>query len=86
MNTYLKTTKLFRWLIKGPDSNITPKLLVPFVDETGKLTVARYVLKSIIHSNLIGCDNYLYRLDARSVRYMKRVKIIEMKGEKNEKT
>jgi hypothetical protein len=87
INTYLKTTELHRWLIKGPDFNITPKLRFPFRDETSKITIVKYILKGVIGSNLINCENYLYRLDARSIRYMRRVKIIEnRKGESYEKT
>lgn len=72
----LKITELFRHL---QSTESYPKLRYPFRDEYGKLTVAKYKLVGIIEGNIKDLNNYVFRLDARSVRYMRRVKIIENK-------
>lgn len=71
----LKTTELCRYIqsaeLKGTE------IRFPFRDEIGKTTVAKYKLVEILESNISVLYNYIWRLDGRSVRHMKRVKIIE---------
>lgn len=53
------------------------KLVQTFIDETGKLTKVRYGLIGISKNNKTQLITYNWRLDARSIRYMKRKAIIE---------
>ena len=71
----LKTTELHRYLQSGECRS--RKLLFNFKDEFGKITIAKYYLVWVFTSKVKELDNYIWRLDGRSVRYMKRVKIIE---------
>lgn len=65
-------TVLDRHLIVPVDeTNCMPKIVKPFMDETCKQTHAKYVLKNIL------LDKCIYRLDARSIRYGKRMSINE---------
>lgn len=48
-----------------------------FRDEDGKYSIARYKLVGIVESHIKDFVNYIWKLDARSIRYMKRKKIIE---------
>lgn len=70
----LHTTHICRHL---QSTECYPKLRFPFRDETGKITVAKYKLVGLLKGRIEGLDNYVYRLDARSVRYMKRVVVVE---------
>ena len=71
----LKTIKLYRYLQSGEFHG--KKLVFNFRGEVGKLTIAKYKLIKILKSNVKNSDNYLWKLDARSIRYMRRVRIIE---------
>jgi len=72
----LHTTELPRW-VRLPLETVRGKAyLVPFRDETGKTTTARWVMKKIWHHGDLKLE-VIFRLDGRSVRYMKRVRIIE---------
>jgi hypothetical protein len=72
----LKTTKLYRYITTG-DDYIGKSIRLPFIDEYGKITEAYYKLVKVIAGPLKNHYNYKFKLDARSVRYMRRVKIIE---------
>ncbi len=56
------------------------KYLQAFRDEHGKITVAKYSLVGIIDTNLRDFKSYVYKLDKRSIRYMRRVNVIENKS------
>jgi len=72
----LYTTELPRWKRLSAEDVRGVKLVTPFRDETRKITTAKWKMKyGWHHGNLVM--SYLFRLDGRSVRYMKRVKIIE---------
>ncbi len=67
----LKNILFFRYL-RVPRCLFSPaETTYTFRDERGKLTAARYRVK-YIHDNTM-----IYRLDARSIRYMARRQIIE---------
>lgn len=50
---------------------------INFIDKYGKITVARYKLIEAIEHPKTKKFAYLWKLDGRSVRYMKRKRIIE---------
>ena len=75
---------LFRYL-QTANPPIGKYLRLSFIDETRKITVAKYKLVKILESNLNDLSNWVYRLDARSIRYMKRCSIIENKPFKGAK-
>lgn len=70
---YLKTTHLQRFVASTHRS--LPMLARNFIDEHGWVTMAKWKLHSFYGQ--YGQKFYVYRLDARSIRYMKRVEIIE---------
>jgi len=53
------------------------KIVQTFRDELGKITVAKWELKNSILLQPGHLWSYQYRLDARSIRYMKRAVIYE---------
>lgn len=69
------TIEMFRYLQSGEFHG--KKLTIPFRDRYGKTTVAKYKLVDIIEHHVKERNNYIWRLDGRSIRYMQRVKIIE---------
>lgn len=71
----LYTTRVFRYLQSGAFHG--KKLIIPYRDEYGKITVAKYKLIKIIEHHVKECNNYLWKLDGRSIRYMRRVKVVE---------
>lgn len=73
----LYRTKLYRYLQSAEKHG--KKLIFSFMDEYGKVTNAKYILKGIMDSNINDIFNFIWRLDARSIRYMSRVSIIENK-------
>ncbi len=73
----LYRTKLYRYLQSAERPG--RKLRYSFMDEYGKITNAKYILKEVINSNVKDILNFVWRLDARSIRYMRRVRIIENK-------
>lgn len=74
----LKTISLYRYL--QSKEFYGKKLLFNFRDEAGKLTVAKYKLIKVLKSNVKNSDNYFWKLDGRSIRYMKRVEVVENLG------
>lgn len=72
----LYITELPRWKRLPIDDALGTAYLIPFIDETQKLTTAKWRMKSLWHHGELKIS-VLFRLDGRSVRYMKRVKIIE---------
>jgi len=72
----LYTTELFRWKRLPIDEVMGVRISVPFIDETHKYTTAKWRMKEGWYSGGKAIY-YLFRLDGRSVRHMKRVKIIE---------
>ncbi len=72
----LHITVLPRWVRVSLERASGSTYLVPFVDETRKLTTAKYRMKNLWHHGDLKIS-VLFRLDGRSVRHMKRVKIIE---------
>jgi len=54
-----------------------PLIIKPFRDETGKITTVKYRLIGGFGGKGRDDRKYIWRLDARSIRYMKRAKIIE---------
>jgi len=73
---YLKHIEIFRYLqTASPEYGST--LCYPYRDETRKITVAKYRLIKILYHHIEDLKNWVYRLDARSIRYMRRVSIIE---------
>ena len=79
----LKTTKLYRYLQSG--EFYRKKLTFLYIDELGKTTRVRYRIIGLLESHIGDLDNYLCKLDARSISYMKRVVIIENKRAEAEK-
>jgi len=71
----LYTTNLFRFL--QSDTYYGNIILQPFIDEKYKITTAKWKICGIIKGYL--ADNFVYRLDKRSIRYGKRFKVIENK-------
>jgi len=74
-----KRIRLYRY-IQSAEAH-TKKLKYTFVDEHGKITIVKYILKKMMYSNINNLVNYIWRLDGRSIRYMKRVMVIENKKE-----
>lgn len=71
----LKTTILKKYLILDDRylyAGIS-KIRFPFIDENQKITMARYHLYK--EEKKLMLYRYWYKLDERTVRYMKRVKI-----------
>lgn len=54
-----------------------PFICVPFMDENLKHTTAKYKAIGVDKGGHSDVMIYVWKLDGRSVRYMKRVKIIE---------
>jgi len=75
MSTLTRVTELYRYIQSAEFKG--RKIVFNFRDEFGKITVAKYKLVEILESNISDLYNYILRLDGRSVRYMRRVKIIE---------
>ena len=75
MSTFTRVTELYRYIQSAEFKG--RKIVFNFRDEFGKITVAKYKLVEILESNISDLYNYILRLDGRSVRYMRRVKIIE---------
>lgn len=75
----LKTITFYRYIQSGEPKGAILHFLIR--DETGKCTIAKYKLVKVLETNIKDLYNYVWRLDGRSIRYMKRVKIIEnLKG------
>ena len=72
----LYTTELPRWKKFRAKQVRSTVWSVPFIDEHGKLTTARWKFKEGWYVNREPVY-YMYRLDGRSIRYMRRVKIID---------
>lgn len=72
----LYTTELVRWKRLPLEDALGNAYLVPFIDETRKVTTAKWRMKNLWHHGDLKIS-VIFRLDGRSVRYMKRVKIIE---------
>lgn len=69
----LLTIKLYRYYHRSEIGNAFLNHIINFRSEYGRYARASWKLVS----RVIGKDAYLYKLDGRSVRYMKRVEIIE---------
>lgn len=78
----LHTTNLYRFL-QSESNQPCGVLGFNYVDENRKHTVVKYRLCGIVESRIFEFGkrlvNYIWRLDARSTRHMKRVNIIENK-------
>jgi len=70
---FLYEIEFIRWVAVPIDHPWMKR--IPFRDETGKYTVAKWRLKDYRPVTKIG----IFRLDARSIRYMRRTKIRENK-------
>ena len=74
-----ETIKLYRYRQSGEFHGKILTFL--FRDEFGKTTRAKYKLIRLLLSNINDLNNYLWKLDARSIRYMRRVEVVENKRE-----
>ena len=72
----LYTTELVRWKRMPIEDVLGVRICIPFVDEMRKFTTAKWRMKEGWYKGG-KATHYLFRLDGRSVRHMKRVKIIE---------
>jgi hypothetical protein len=72
----LYITELPRWMRLTLEDVRGVTYLVPFRDETRKTTTAKWRMKRLWHHGNLRIS-VLFRLDGRSIRYMKRVKVIE---------
>ncbi len=73
----LKRIRLLRYLQRR---EFQGKYIVQsYRDESDKTTMARWKLVQILRAQSKDCDNYLYKLDKRSIRFMKRVTVLENK-------
>ena len=75
MDALTRVIKFPRYILSGVF--LGKRLRVPFRDEYGKTTVARY---KIVEAHCLS-HSYIAKLDGRSIRYMRRAKIIENKRE-----
>jgi len=73
-----KQTRLYRYLQSADCHGM--KITFSFIDEYGKITVAKYKSVGMIKGHL--SDNFVWKLDGRSIRYMRRKRIIENKKPK----
>lgn len=69
--------KLYRYLQSS--FHFAPFRGLKFLDEYNKLTWVRYKFVAYTKRHINSATRYIYKLDARSVRYMQRVSIIENK-------
>jgi len=65
----LKVTKLYRFLMRCSD-DCTDSWVTPYRDEYGKITIVKYRL-------FYFKGYYCWRLDGRTARHIKGVKIVE---------
>lgn len=73
----LKTTLIPRYIRFRLGQYLRPFFTNTFMDETSKQTKARWKADHVWRRPGTLEVHVLYKLDARSVRYMKRVKIVE---------
>lgn len=68
----LKRIKLFRYFVAS-SGTLFPKWIFSFRDENRKISQAKYKLLHFIGKP----TRCIYRLDARSIRYVQRVEIVD---------